>query len=406
MKHVIIGSSAAGLSAAKSIRELSSQDEIFIITSDTHVHSRCMLHHFLAQHKTVEAINFVDETFFEKNRLNVLWDTAVTSVKPDENKVVCANGDEVTYDKLLIATGSKYFIPPINNFREAKNVFGFRDLIDAEKLDKVVTKGKKCVIVGSGLVGLDAAYALAARDVECHIVEMADRISPLQLDKTASVAYEKLFEDAGCTFYLSDGVEGSVMDDNSHITSILLKSGKEIACDFVVVAAGVRANLDAVDGSGINVDKGILVDDCLRTNIENIWAAGDVTGVAAIWPCAVSQGAVAAKNMCGIKTPYEDTFAFKNTMNFFGLTTLSVGKDTEGQSGEVIKRESCNKYEKYIIDNGILTFALVQGDISNTGFLQQIIKRKIPISAFKKPVFNLTYADFYSYNSENGKYAW
>ncbi len=406
MKHIIIGASAAGLSAAKEIRQLRPHDEILVITADSKVHSRCMLHHYLGHEKTKEQINFTDPKFFNENEIDCLWETKVAKVIPADNKVVLADGAEIGYDTLLIATGAEYVVPPIPNFGAAKNVYGFRDLIDAEKLDAIAQSGKRCVIVGSGLVGLDAAYALSHRGVSCSIVELADRISPLQLDKTAAMTYQELFEKAGCSFYLSNGVEGSVMDEGNQITSILLKNGQELPCDFVLVSAGVRPNIQCLAGSGVKTERTVTVDEYLNTNVENIWAAGDVTGIAGIWSCAVKQGEVAAKNMCGIKTVYDDRFAFKNTMHFFGLSTLSLGKDSGDTAGDVYIRECRNKYEKYIVNDDVLTFVLIQGDISNKGFLQELIKRKISLKGLKKPVYELSYGDFYCYNPANGTYEW
>ncbi len=405
MKHVIIGASAAGLSAAKTIREISApNDSITVLTSDTAVHSRCMLHHFLAKEKSVAGINFTEENFFSANRIVFMPESTVTGIDTASNIVKVQGGGEIPYDKLLVATGAQYFVPPINHFREAKNVFGFRDLIDAQKLDAVAAAGKKCVIVGSGLVGMDAAYALTARGVSCTIVELADRICPLQLDQTAATPYQQLFEKAGCTFYLSDGVEDAEVDEKGNICGIRIKSGATLPCDFVMVAAGVRPNTAILQDTGIQMDRTVVVDECLKTSADNVWAAGDITGIAGIWACAVKQGEVAGKNMCGQQTPYEDRFGFKNTMNFYGLTTLSLGVDNG--EGEVVARESSSQYEKYVIKDNVLTYALIQGDISNTGFLQELIKRKVSLAGINKPVHQLTYADFYQYDKEQGKFKW
>ncbi len=406
MKHVIIGASAAGVSAAKTLRTLNSQDEIIVVSADSQVHSRCMLHHLLGHEKTPKAINFTKEDFFEINNITLRANTKVSAIETARNRLILENGETISYDKLLIATGAKAFVPPIPHFREAKNVHVFRDMPDALALDKLAAKGKSCVIVGSGLVGLDAAYALCERNVTCHVAEISDRICPLQLDHVAAAAYQKHFEQHGCVFHLSDGVESAQADESGNITAIVMKSGDIIPCDFVVVSAGVRPNLDILAGTGITTDKGIVVNDCLGTNIENIWAAGDVTAIAGIWSSAVLQGEVAARNMLGESVCYDDRFAFKNTMNFYGLTTLSVGYDDGQGDAEIIIRESRNRYEKYILRNDVLTFALIQGDISNTGVLQEIIKKKIPVGHLGKLPSKLSFADFYNVDAENGQFEW
>lgn len=407
MKYVVIGASAAGLSAAKMLRQQDPAGQISVISFDTDIHSRCMLHHYLGKVKTKEQLRFVPADFFEKNKINFLQGERVKAVVPEKNHLLLMDGTEIGYDKLLIASGAYYFVPPIPNLREGKNVYGFRDLPDAERLSKAADTSKSCVIIGSGLVGLDAAYALCERGVKCAVVEMADRISPLQLDHTAAAIYQEKFEEAGCTFYLSDGVVGSTLGPDGNVVSVELKSGGSLPCDFVVVSAGVRPNVAFLEGSGIAVDRGVTVDDFMRTNIDNIWAAGDVTGISGIWIAATKQGELAARNMCGEQVPYEDRFAFKNTMHFFELNTLSLGKDDgDREDEEVIVRESKKQYEKFKIRDGVLTYALIQGDISNRGFLEQLVKRKIPLTDVKKPVWQLSYADFYQYEPATGKFNW
>lgn len=405
MKYVVIGASAAGLAAAKILREKDPEGIILVLTSDHQVHSRVMLHHYLSKIKTPEQLNFVAEDFFSSKKIYIMYDRTVTQVRPEAQEVVLADGSAIEYDRLLLATGASYVVPPIPNLREGTNYYGFRDLSDAQKLNQVIAPGKHCVVIGSGLVGLDCTFGLVERGVHCDVVEMADRISPLQLDHTAAATYQKKFEEKGADFYLSDGVTGVTLGEGNAIVSVELKSGKSLPCDFVAVTAGVRPNVGFLEGSGILVERGIQVDPALRTSAPHIWAAGDVTGIAGIWMEAVKQGELAAKSMCGEEVNYEDRFALKNTMNFFGLNTLSLGKDEEVPGDEVIVRESREQYEKYRLREGVLVYALIQGDISNRGILEQLIKRKISIKG-KPPVWKLSYADFFDYDAKNGKYNW
>ena len=374
MRHLIIGASAAGITAAKTIRQWEPDDEITVVSADTQVHSRCMLHHFLSGHRTAEGINFVAEDFFEKNRIRWLKGERVDRVDTAANLVHLDCGAEVPYDRLLIASGANFFIPPLPNFREAKNVYGLRDLSDAQKISKAAEGSKRCVIVGSGLVGLDAANALCERGISCAIVEMADRICPLQLDAAAAKPYQELFSKAGCTFYLAEKAAGSEIDAQGNI--------------------------------GIKTGRAVEVDRYLRTNIENVWAAGDVAGITGIWPNAMEQGETAAKNMCGTEVPYENTYGMKNTMNFYGLTTLSLGINTPQEGDEVVVRESRDSYKRAILRNGVVTHVILQGDISNAGFWQELVKHQIPVGHLKKSVFDLSYADFYQYDPKHGLFEW
>lgn len=406
MRHLIIGVSAAGIAAAKKLRELRPDDEIVMAARDSRVHSRCMLHHFISGRKSAEEINFAGTDFFESHRIKFLPEEEITAVAAGENKVVASKSGELAYDDLLITTGARYFVPPIPGFREAKNLFGLRDLSDAEKIAEAARGAGECVIVGSGLVGLDAAYALAELGVKCHIVEMEDRISPLQLDQTAAEPYRRLFEGAGCDFWLSKKAAGSDMDEEGNIRAVLLASGERLPCDFVIVTAGVRPNVEFLADSGVNVDRCVKVDDYMRTNVANIWAAGDVAGLSGIWPNAALQGETAARNICGEEVKYTDRYAMKNTMNFFGLTTLSLGPNKAEPGDEIVIRECRTSYMKAIVRDGRVVHFTLQGDISNTGFWQELIKRGVATADAARDIASLSYADFWSYDRATGEYRW
>lgn len=406
MKHLIIGASAAGIAAARKIRALRPDDEITIVAKEGAPHSRCMLHHFIGGHKSAEDINFAGADFFDKNRVEFIAGEEITKVLPDEKAAAGAKSGKIFYDRLLITTGARYFIPPVPGFREGKNVFGLRDLDDARKISEAAQKAKECVIVGSGLVGLDAAYALAERGVKCRIVEMENRLCPLQLDETAAAPYKALFEKAGCEFYLSKKASAAELDEEGNVKAVTLDDGTRLPADFLVVSAGVRPNIEFLEGSGIELDRRIVTDEHMRTSVPNVYAAGDAAGLSGIWPNAALQGEIAAKNMCGVEAEYTDRYAMKNTMNFFGLTTLSLGPTAAKEGDEVLTAESRSGYAKAIIRGGKLVHLTIQGDIGNTGFWQEIVKRGIDPRTPGKPLAALSYADFWKYDEASGKYAW
>ena len=325
MGYVILGVGAAGITAAKTIRKAEKEAEITMISTDRQVHSRCMLHKYLSHERTAEKLSFVPEDFFETNRIHWIKGKTVTGLDTAKKKVILEDGGEVPYDKLLIATGAESFIPPVGNLREAANVFGLRHLHDAEAIDKMAESAEQIVIIGSGLVGLDAAYGLMETGKKVSIVEMADQILPIQLDKTGALEYQKRFEAADASFYLGRKAAETKMDENGRITEVILDNGESLPCDMVIVAAGVRSATAGLDGEGIVVDRGMKVNDYLQTGAADVYAAGDVTGLSGIWPNAQKQGETAALNMMGGNVEYEDRFAIKNTINFFGLVSLCVG---------------------------------------------------------------------------------
>lgn len=408
MRYVIIGCGAAAMAAAERLRVVKPEDDIIMLSKDTCSHSRCMLHKYLGGERDEKGIGFRDGDFFEKNRIMWAEGQAVKSVDPAAKQVLLEAGGAQPYDKLLIATGAVYGVPPIPNFRTAKNVFGFRDLSDARKIKAEIEKkqAKQVFIVGSGLVGLDVAYALLELGIKVTIAEMADRILPLQTDETSAKAYQELFEKAGAEFRLGIGASDSVVNEENEITHVILSNGEQIPCDFVVVAAGVRPNIAFLEGSGLAMDRALTVDEYLQTSDPDVYAAGDVTGLSGIWPNAMDQGRAAAMNMAGMKVAYTDRFCIKNTINFFGLTMLSVGAIEPKEEGcQVFVKESRDTYKKAILKDGRLKGIQIQGDISGSGFWQYLIKNEIDLTEIlkEKDIFHVSYADFYGMD-ETGEY--
>lgn len=405
MEYVILGAGAAGITAAKTIRKADSEGKITVISTDTQVHSRCMLHKYLSHERDAAGISFVDPDFFEKNQITWLPGKTVNRLDTQGKKVYTDQGDEISYDRLLIATGAESFIPPVGNLREAENVFGLRHLRDAQAIDELAKNAENIVIIGSGLVGLDAAYGLMETGKKVSIVEMADQILPVQLDKTAASEYQKRFEKAGAVFYLGRKAADTIMGEDKIIREIILDNGEKLPCDLIIVAAGVRSAVAGMEGEGIVIDRGIKVDDYLQTGAEGVYAAGDVTGLSGIWPNAQKQGETAALNMCGSHVEYTDRYAIKNTINFFGLVSMCVGVILPQEGDVVIAREDSRNYKRVVLRDGKVVGVLLQGDISHGGIWQYLIKNQIDLSGIQKDIFDLNFGDFYGIK-DNGEYQW
>lgn len=397
--YVIVGTGAAGMAAAERIRLYKKDATVIMMSIDEHSHSRCMLHKFLGGERTEEELSFVEPDFFEKNE--IYWGKAQKALGLDiQNKRIQMENGYQPYDKLLIATGSVFGIPPINHFRTASNVYGFRDLSDAQKIDAAVKakNAKHVFIVGSGLVGLDVATGLMERGVKVTIAEMAPRVMPLQTDDTAAKAYQERFEAHGARFLLGIGASDSIVNDQNEITAVVLSTGETVECDFVICAAGVRPNIAWLEGSGLETERGITVDSHMRTSAQDVYAAGDVTALAGVWPNAMDMGRVAASNMCGVDTEYTDRYCMKNTSNFFGLQMLTIGDiNAQVEGAEFYVKESRNCYKKAIVKDGVLKSILIQGDISHTGHWQYLIKNEVNLSEIlkRKEIFDITYGDFF-----------
>ncbi|MDD7794232.1 NAD(P)/FAD-dependent oxidoreductase [Clostridium sp. 'White wine YQ'] len=395
MRYVIIGASAAGINAAKTLRETDSECEIVLISKDENVYSRCMLHLYISGERNLDSLSFIENDFFDKNKITWLKGLSVMQINDTLKTLELSNNKTLSYDKLLIASGASAFIPPVKNLREATNVFPLRNIEDAISIAKRYKYGDNVVIIGGGLVGIDAAIGLIHKSANIHLVEMADRILPLQLDKTASSKYENLLLKNNVKLYLNSSAKEVILNEKGEAATLALSDGTEISCDLVIVAAGVRPNIDFIKDTQIKTDRGILIDNTCKTNIDDIFSAGDVTALSPIWPVAARQGKCAALNMLGKETTCDDTFAYLNSMNFLGLESVSIGTiEAPDNTYSTEIYETKNIYKKIIHKNGIIYGALLQGDISYCGVLCNLIKNKINISHLNKSIFKINSADF------------
>lgn len=406
MKYVILGASAAGISAVKTLRNLDKDAEIVMISKDDKVYSRCLLHHFIDGNRKIEELSFIEKDFFTK--YNVKWrkNKKVEIVDIDKKTVKMQENISEHYDKLLIASGSYASIPPIKHLREAKRVYTLRDLDDAIVIKEEAKKIKKAVVIGAGLVGIDATMGLLGNNVEVTVIEMGSRILPLQLDQRASKTYEDLFVKHNVVIKTNVAVKDALIDDNGNISGIKLSNGEEIDCDIVVVTAGVKANVDFIKDERIKIEKGIVINDNCETSVKDIYAAGDVTFRAPIWPIAMKQGRIAAYNMVGEKKLLNDNFGARNSMNFLGVYTISLGIiEPEDESYKVDIIHKGEIYKKIIHKDGIIYGAILQGDIAYAGVLTELIKNKINISKINKDIFDISFADFFNIK-EDGEFSY
>ncbi len=392
MKYVIVGNSAAAVGAVEGIRKVDQTGTITLISDEPyHTYSRPLISYYLAGKVSDNQIVYRPEDFYTTNDVQVKLGCRVKSVQTSEKQISTDEGD-ITFDKLLIATGGKPIVPPIQGSDKA-GITTFIKWDDVKQLKELAGKGKKAVVIGAGLIGMKAAEALVQLGVETTVVELSDRILSSILDKAAADMVKEHLENKGVTFRLNNTV--TEVRGDAAVTSVVLKDQTEIPCDILVVAIGVTPNLDIVKDTPVKVNRGILVDNKLNTNIPDVFAAGDVSEgfdillgtnrVMPILPNAYLQGEVAGQVMAGAEVTFPGGIAF-NSIGLFGLPMNTAGIDNpefEGYEVLVSEDKAAKSYRKIIIkDNKLVGFILLN-QIDRSGILTGLIREQVDVAEIK-----------------------
>ncbi len=386
MKYVIIGASAAGISAAKTLRENDRDSKITVFTDEKLLpYSRPIISYYLKSAVEEKNIYLEKAEFYKKNNINVITDAKIQEIDADNKRVVWKDGSE-DYDRLLIATGSKPFVPPVKNADGKDNVFTFLNMEMSKKIKKYANEKMNAVVIGAGLIGLKAAEGLQHICKSVSVVELAPKVLPSILDDDASKLVRENLRNNGITLYLGDTVTEAV--GKAKITSVKLQSGKELPCDLLVIAVGVRPNTELAEACGARVDRGIAVNkDTMKTSLNDIYAAGDCVKshdildgnekIIALWPNAVRQGKTAALNMCGKAQKDEGSFAV-NAIDFFGQRICTCGLINQEDARVKISRSE-DSYKRLLVrDNRLVGFVLINCS-ERAGIYTSIIKNKVDL---------------------------
>lgn len=398
MRYVVLGASAAGINGALTLRKLDPDSEIILVSEDERVYSRCILHHYMEGIRTVERLNFTEADWDKTYRITWKKGVRAQRLAPEKKCIELSDGEELIFDRLLIATGAHSFIPPIPGIKNARGILGFRNLEDCERLMELALKAEHIVVVGAGLVGMDVTTGLLHYEKDISVIDMQDHMLPIQLDERAAKTYQDAYEKRGVKQYYRTGVQEVISAEDGSLQELMLSDGRRIPCDLLIMTAGVRANVEFLEGSGVETDRyGLVIDETGQTSEKDIYGAGDVTGRSPIWPAAVKQGIVAGSNMAGVRRAMTDFFTSKSTMNFLGIPTMSLGVHEASDDSEQIEimEDDKGNYRKIIHKNGRILGALLQGDLSYSGVLTQLIRLKIDVSKVKKPLFAVDYSDFF-----------
>ncbi len=390
MKYLIVGASAAGISAARTIRTYDKAGEITVVTEENYKpYGRPLISYVLKGKVKIENTNYVSESFFDDNNINFISGKKVVSVDSGAKSVKLDDGSTLDYDKLLIATGSVPFVPPVENAEGKSNIYTFLDMASSEAVNGYVTPEMNAVVIGGGLIGMKAAEGLNAKCKSVTVLELADRILPTILDKTAGDMMSAHVLESGIVCRTGDTAVRVNGEDK--VESLTLKSGDTIPCDILIMAVGVRPNTALAASAGCEVNRGILVDNKMQTSVEGIYAAGDCVvthnildgsdKIIALWPNAVEQGKVAGAAMTGNELPYEGGYAM-NAIDLFDLHVLTAGVMGAEEDGyEVSVTCDGGNYRRFCMKDGLLKGYMLIGDISRGGVYTTLIKRAVPLDS-------------------------
>ncbi len=396
MHYVIVGSSAAATAAAKSIRRLDNGGRITIISKDGAFFSRCQLHLLAAGRRTAQQADFMPADWQERERIEVLWNTEVVGIDTEAGRLSLGDASTISYDRLLIATGSRSWAPPIEGLAGAMT-FGLRDMSDAESILAALPGVKTVSIIGAGLVGCELAAELSQAGKKVNIIELAPYPLPMQLEQITGAHCAELMQSAGISLFCSRKVVGVERDGNGNPESVLLDDGSRLASDMIVAAAGVRPNIEWLADSLVATDpKGILINEYGQTSVENVFAAGDVTVMedvllravmpSPIWPTAVHQGRIAGMNMAGGCESLTRNTGFRASVRLLGTNIVSLGPvsrpDPAWEKQEISytnsRGQNCAKVIYF--ENNQIRAAILWGDITDAGVYAEVIinQRDLP----------------------------
>lgn len=395
MDYVIVGNGVSAIGAIEGIRQHDAAGKILVISDEeVPTYGRPLISYYLSDKIKFDTLPFRPEEFYKKNNVEMRLGSRVLSIDPKTRKLVLDCGDEITYGKLLLATGGTPTKLPMPGI-EGPGIHNFTTMAHAEALKELVDKVKKVVVIGAGLIALKAAEGFAEKGVDVTIL-VRSRIMRTYFDETASELIVSHLEKNGITFLQGVNTKEIVRLGDGTIKGVDTDNGL-VEADVVIVAAGVRPNMGLAAQAGITTNQGIRVDDYMATSDPYVFAAGDVaeakdmlTGeytVRPIWPNAYSQGRYAGLNMAGADKPYTGGLSM-NSITYYGLPTISVGEtNVEGKDGYEtnvhLDREK-SVYRKLIFQDEVLVGVILIGDIDAAGFYTSFIKNGFKLDAEAK----------------------
>ena len=371
-KHLIVGAGTAGYNAIRTLRQSGSQDQIALVSAE-HPYSRMVLPYFLEQGISEGHTATVSLNQLEKWDVELHLGRRAVSLDTQNNKLTLDNGDELEYDDLLIATGSSAVRLNLPG-ADGEGVHGFWTLADARAVSRLVSPQSHVAMVGAGFISFTILNGVIQRAGQVTIVEVAGRILPRMVDDAGAAVVSRWLEARGVT--LRTGAQLKSIEDSGGKKRLSFAGGAPLDADLVIMATGISTNLSWLKGSGITINQGIVVDDHLRSNVANVYAAGDIaegknriTGameVHAIEPTAAEHGRVVGANMAGREVAYPGSLML-NIVGVAGLDIASFGAWDDPEATVIVgRRDATNSYRKYLLRDNRMIGAIYVGESNET----------------------------------------
>jgi nitrite reductase (NADH) large subunit len=410
MKYVIIGGSAAAVSAVEAIRSIDKHSTIDLFSDEnTALFSRVLLPYYVAEQLSKPLLNFRSADFFDEFEVTPHVGVRVEEISADAKTVKADDGKTYPYDKLLLATGGNAIVPKLPGV-DKEGISPLKTMADADRVLNM--KGKKAVVIGAGSIGVESAISLLKRGMKVTLIEQLSQILPTVFDEEGAGMIRKAIEGMGVE--VITGERATEFQGNGHVTAVSTRD-VTVDCDMVLLAVGIRPAVELAKGVGIEIGSmgGIKTDNQMRTSSPDIFAAGDVCQtfdiarntpyVNAIWPMAFEGGKIAGLNMAGHKAIFQGSVRMNSIGNFVGFPAMSVGVTHPDECTyadeecyfEEVKNRTQNSYKKIILKNGCIVGGIFVGQTQKSGIITTLMRKQVDVSEFVPALMskNLNFMD-------------
>jgi NAD(P)H-nitrite reductase large subunit/rubredoxin len=375
---IIIGAGISGISAAEAARKTAPNARILVISREKELpYYRLNLTRFLAGELAAEQLCIHPAAWYEEQRIELLLDQEVEAIEVTKKTLQIKDGEALDFDSLILSLGAHSFIPPIEG-ADKKHVLGLRTRQDAIAISHQACRGKRCVVIGGGVLGLEAAAALAQRGADITIIEGFDWLLPRQLNRAAGEQLAEHVRKLGIRLVLGGGVQKLTGDEQ--VAGVALETGEVLPADLVVFAAGVRCNSALARQAKLEVNNGILVDNSMRTSHSDIFAVGDVAEhqgvIYGTWLPAQAQGAIAGLNAAGGAGRFMGV-PRSNNLKVLDVDLFSIGRIVPEDGSDSLYEVQAEKgYFLFVFRSGQLVGAILLGDTSMAPKLKKLIEQQ------------------------------